>query len=87
MAKNVKKSPPLIAIFLMLLLCATVCTSLPSTYAAELNTQEKGLVTLSNVVGLNLSDYNTKPVAYSNNLYKDLLPRENVRYYLTPAQL
>jgi hypothetical protein len=55
---------------------------IPAVNAAVSSPQEKGLSYLSNVVGLDLSKYNTVSTTYPSDSFKDILPRENVRYAL-----
>jgi hypothetical protein len=80
MAKESNRYLRLVAVFMTMLLISGVYASLtPNVCAAEATIKEKGLSILSNVVGLDTSKYNISLTLYPNDLYRDVLPRENVR--------
>lgn len=83
MAKEVIRKRLFIAIFLSVLLSSSVyASSIQSVNASELTSEQKALSTLNNVVGIDLQKYNIAPTKYTNDLYQDVLPRENVHIIL-----
>ena len=73
-----------IAVFLAVMLCCSIyAPAIPNASAAEVTTQQKGLSLLSSVVALDLSKYNTTPIAYPDDTYRDTLNRKNIQYALT----
>jgi hypothetical protein len=75
----------LTAVILMTLFASIVYTSIPNAKAAELTSQQKVISTLSNVVGLDTSKYDVTAIQSPNDLYRDNLPRENIRTILDTA--
>jgi hypothetical protein len=80
MTKKTSKKTFAIAVFIAALICISLYSSLiPNAQATESVCTQKALSTLRDVVGLDLSKYNRATASYTNNLYRDKLPRENVR--------
>src|SRR4030066_1901181 len=54
----------------------------PSAYSAELTAQEKALNIFDDVIGLDMAAYRTNLDSYTQDLYFETLPQENVKYIL-----
>jgi hypothetical protein len=72
----------LTVIIIITLLASIAYTSIPNAKAAELTSQQKTISTLSNVVGIDTSKYNVSVTQSPGDLYRDTLPRENIRTIL-----
>ena len=78
-----RKPQKLLTTVILLTLFASIAyTAIPNAYAAELTSQQKALSTLNNVVDLDTSKYDITTTQNPNDLYKDNLPRENIRTIL-----
>ncbi len=70
-----------VTLIFAILLISTVCAVLtPSTNAAQPSVQEKGLSIFSNVLNLNLANYNVTTKEGPQDYYMNVLPEENLRY-------
>jgi hypothetical protein len=87
MTKNSKRNMLFLSSFLTILLIASAYAALmPNAHAAETTTSQKGLSTLTDVVGLDLAKYDVTTEEYSQSnslLYLNVVPQENVIYDLT----
>jgi hypothetical protein len=89
MTKNSKQKLLFITLFLTLLLSSSAyATLIPNVQAAEAPTQDKGLLILNNVVGLDLTKYavTTKEVHVDQAPYLGVLPQEDVEYDLMSSE-
>ena len=86
MINNSNRNHLLTAFFLaMLLISAAYASFITQVQAAETTSQQKAISTLSNVVGLDTSKYYVSTTQCPDDLYKDNLPRENIRTILDTA--
>ncbi|MEM2112387.1 MAG: hypothetical protein QXX08_11020 [Candidatus Bathyarchaeia archaeon] len=82
MAKKPKRKF-LTAILLLTLLSFSISlTLMPNVKATEITPQQKGLTILSDVVGLDLTEYTATLQEYPSDLYLNVIPQENIRYRL-----
>lgn len=72
----------LATIVIIFLATSIACTSISGANAAELDIQQKAISTISNVVGLDTSKYDISTAQDPQDVYKDSLPRENIRAIL-----
>lgn len=83
MIKNSKQKLLFTTIFLLILLnISTYASLISNVHAEEITAQQKGLVFLNDVVGVDLSKYTTTPKEYLQDSYFGVLPQENVRFNL-----
>ncbi|MGE5575142.1 MAG: hypothetical protein ACM3UL_03305, partial [Ignavibacteria bacterium] len=75
----------LVTVIIALLIISSAYTFvIPSVYAAELTTEQKGLSALTNVVGLDLTKYDVKTQGSNQSLpFLDGILQENVLFNLT----
>jgi hypothetical protein len=67
------------------LISAAYASFVPQVQAADITSQQKAISTLSNVVGLDTSKYDVSTTPYPTDMYRDNLPRENIRTILDTA--
>jgi hypothetical protein len=83
MKRNSKRKLLLTTIVLVALLIFSAYAALiPNAQAAEVTIQEKGLLILNDVVGLDLSKYSIASREGPQKAYLSVVPQENVRYTL-----
>ncbi|MCW4001044.1 MAG: hypothetical protein NWE93_12475, partial [Candidatus Bathyarchaeota archaeon] len=73
-----KKTRLIMSIIVLSILSSIVVTSIPSVKAAEPTSQQKTILTLENVLGVDLSHYNISTSLYSSDLYQGNLPQDTV---------
>jgi len=83
MIKHVKKHflLSMVLFSLLLVFCVYSSPAVP-VYAQEQTSVEKGLIFLNDVVGFDLTKYETIPKEYHQDSYFGVVPKENVGYNL-----
>lgn len=83
MTKKTKRKLLFITVLLStLFLYSTYAALTPIAHAEEMNTQQKGISILSNVVSLDLTKYATISKEYPQDSYLGVVPKETARYIL-----